>query len=205
MLANMVTSLFDKERIKTTDAKAKEARRQAERLITRAKKGYSAYQEHQSLKDAGKEAESRQMQAVALAHWRRAGRVVKKQSVLKKLFDVIAPQFLERNGGYTRILHLQHRQGDNAREVLLELVGVSEKHAETAESEKGKKKGKKAAAEKAPEGAVKKKRDKKSEKLKASKEEAKTAEESVPEKAPAEEVPAKDSTKEPSEGDKQDS
>lgn len=205
MLANMVTSLFDKERIKTTNAKAKEARRQAERLITRAKKGYSAYQEHQSLKEAGKEAESRQMQAVALAHWRQAGRVVKKQTVLKKLFDVIAPQFLERNGGYTRILHLEHRQGDNAREVLLELVGVSEKHAEAAEPEKSKKKGKKAAAEAAPEGDVEKKKAKKTKKAKASKEEAKAAEESAPEEAPAEQAPAEDSTKEPSEGDKPDS
>jgi large subunit ribosomal protein L17 len=168
MLNNMVTSLFDKERIKTTSAKAKEARRQAEQLITRAKKGYSAYQEHQSLKQAGKEDESRQMQAVALAHWRQAGRVVKNQSVLKKLFDVIAPQYLERNGGYTRILHLQHRQGDNAREVLLELVGVSERRAEAAKSEaaeKGAKKGKKAkkeeagAKEAAPKKKVKKKKE----------------------------------------------
>jgi len=205
MLANMVTSLFDKERIKTTDAKAKEARRQAERLITRAKKGYSAFQEHQSLKEAGKEAESRQMQAVALAHWRQAGRVVKKQTVLKKLFDVIAPQFLEREGGYTRILHLQHRLGDNAREVLLELVGVSEKHAETEEPDKGKKKDKKAAVEAAPEGNVEKKKGKKTKKAKASKEEVKAAEESAPEEAPVEEAPAEDSTKEPSEGDKPDS
>jgi large subunit ribosomal protein L17 len=124
MLANMVTSLFDKERITTTDAKAKEARRAAERLITRAKKGYTAYQEHQTLKEAGKEAEAKQMQAVALAHWRQAGRVVKKQAVLKKLFDVIAPQFLNREGGYTRILHLGNRLGDNEKTVLLELVGT---------------------------------------------------------------------------------
>jgi large subunit ribosomal protein L17 len=151
MLANMVTSLFDKERIKTTDAKAKEARRQAERLITRAKKGYTAYQEHQSLKEAGKEAEAKQMQAVALAHWRQAGRVVKKQSVLKKLFDVIAPQFLERNGGYTRILHLQHRPGDNARTVLLELVSEEEKEAEEAPKRKRKTKGKKESTQAAKE------------------------------------------------------
>ena len=91
MLANMVTSLFDKERIVTTDAKAKEARRTAERLITKAKKGYQAYQEHQSLKDAGKEVESKQMQAVALGHWRQASRVVRKTKTLKKLFDEIAP------------------------------------------------------------------------------------------------------------------
>jgi large subunit ribosomal protein L17 len=125
MLANMVTSLFDKERITTTDAKAKEARRAAERLITRAKKGYAAYQEHQSLKEAGNEADARRMQAVALAHWRQASRVIKKQTVLKKLFDDIAPLYMEREGGYTRILRLGNRSGDNAKTVLLELVDTA--------------------------------------------------------------------------------
>ncbi|MEE9269549.1 MAG: 50S ribosomal protein L17 [Candidatus Krumholzibacteria bacterium] len=125
MLANMVTSLFDKERITTTDAKAKEARRTAERLITRAKKGYAAYQEHQSLKEAGNEADARRMQAVALAHWRQASRVIKKQAVLKKLFDDIAPLYMEREGGYTRILRLGNRAGDNAKTVLLELVDTA--------------------------------------------------------------------------------
>lgn len=142
MLANMVTSLFDKERIVTTDAKAKEARRAADRLITRAKKGYQAYQEHKSLLDSGKQAEARQMQAVALAHWRQAGRVVRKQSTLKKLFDELAPQYLERQGGYTRILRLENRLGDNARTVLLELV----KEDEVVEEKPKKGKGKKAKA-----------------------------------------------------------
>lgn len=137
MLANMVTSLFDKERITTTDAKAKEARRHADRLITRAKKGYTAYQEYQSLKAAGKEAEARDKQAAALAHWRQASRVIKKQSVLKKLFDVLAPQYIERAGGYTRILHLGSRHGDSAKRVLLELVGteVAQEPTETSKTE----------------------------------------------------------------------
>ena len=168
MLNNMVTSLFDKERIKTTRPKAKEARRHAERLITRAKKGYSAYQEHLSLKDAGKEAEAKQMQAAALGHWRQAGRVVRKQSVLKKLFDVIAPQYLEREGGYTRILRLGPRQGDGAEMALLELVGYefkpdkgkddkgtpkksADKPAEKKKAEKKKTPEKKADAPKAEE------------------------------------------------------
>ena len=122
MLANMVTSLFDKERIQTTDAKAKEARRAAERLITRAKKGYTAYKEYESLRDAGNAVEAKQMQANALAHWRQAARVVQKKSVLKKLFDEIAPHYMEREGGYTRILRLGVRLGDNAQTVMLELV-----------------------------------------------------------------------------------
>jgi large subunit ribosomal protein L17 len=142
MLNNMVTSLFDKERITTTDAKAKEARRLAERLITRARKGYNAHQEGLSLKEAGKDDEARQMEAVALAHWRQAGRYVRKTSVLKKLFEEIAPQFVEREGGYTRIVRMNHRLGDNAKTVLLELVGtqqtekpMSKKKDEEAEEE----------------------------------------------------------------------
>ena len=132
MLSNMVMSLFEQERITTTDAKAKEARRTAERLITRAKKGYAAFQEHKSLKDAGKESEAKQMQAVALGHWRQASRVIRKKKVLKKLFDELAPLYMERDGGYTRILHLGTRLGDNAKTVLLELVD-SEKAAGKAE------------------------------------------------------------------------
>jgi large subunit ribosomal protein L17 len=171
MLANMVTSLFDKERIQTTAPKAKEARRAAERLITRAKKGYAAYKEYESLRDAGKEAEAKQMQANALAHWRMAGRVVRQTSVLKKLFNEIAPHYMEREGGYTRILRLGVRQGDNAQTVMLELV----------ETEKTKKpmmkKGKKAegaeGAEPAEEKPKAKEKAKKSAKEKEDKKEAK--------------------------------
>jgi large subunit ribosomal protein L17 len=108
-MRSMVTSLFDSERITTTAPKAKEARRLAERLITRAKKGHQAHK-------AGNT-------GVALAHWRGAGAVVRNTDVLRKLFDQIAPHFMERNGGYTRIIRLDHmRVGDNARLVLLELV-----------------------------------------------------------------------------------
>jgi large subunit ribosomal protein L17 len=132
MLNNMVTSLFASERIRTTDAKAKEARRLAERLITRAKKGNAAQQEGK--KD------------VALAHWRQAARYVRKTSVLRKLFEEIAPHYSERNGGYTRIVRLGTRPGDNARQVLLELVdttttmrpvGHDEKEGEGKSEKKG--------------------------------------------------------------------
>jgi len=144
MLNNMVTSLFEKERIQTTDPKAKEARRQAEQLITRAKRGYAAHKEHLALKDAGKETESKAMQAVALAHWRGVGRVVRNTLVLKKLFDEIAPQYMERPGGYTRIVKLGTRLGDNARMVLLELVGTKVTSAPL--TKKAKKKGEKEEA-----------------------------------------------------------
>jgi large subunit ribosomal protein L17 len=123
LMRSMVTSLFQTERITTTGPKAKEARRVAERLITRAKKGYRAHQEGLSLKSSGKEEEAKRMEATALAHWRQAGRFVRSTAVLRKLFDEIAPLYLERNGGYTRIIRLDHtRVGDNARMVLLELV-----------------------------------------------------------------------------------
>jgi large subunit ribosomal protein L17 len=109
LMRSMVTSLFDSERITTTAPKAKEARRVAERLITRAKKGKKAH-------DAGQT-------HVALAHWRGAGAFVRSTVVLRKLFDQLAPLYMERNGGYTRIIRLDHmRVGDNARMVLLELV-----------------------------------------------------------------------------------
>ena len=123
LMRSMVTSLFQTERITTTGPKAKEARRVAERLITRAKKGYRAHQEGLSLKSSGKEEEAKRMEAAALAHWRQAGRFVRSTTVLRKLFDEIAPLYLERNGGYTRIIRLdQNRVGDNAKMVLLELV-----------------------------------------------------------------------------------
>jgi large subunit ribosomal protein L17 len=169
----MVTSLFDKERIQTTDPKAKEARREAEKLITRAKKGYRAYKEHESLKEAGKEAESKQMQAVALAHWREAGRVVKDRTVLKKLFDEIAPHYIERPGGYTRIIKMGVRRlGDNARAVMLELVDTkttrepmmkkSKKKGEKEEAageEKAKGKGKRGAAKEKTEAKPEEKKE----------------------------------------------
>jgi large subunit ribosomal protein L17 len=155
MLSNMVTSLFAKERITTTDPKAKEARREAERLITRAKKGYAAYKEHQTHKEAGREAESKQMQAVALAHWREAGRVVRDRTVLKKLFDELAPLYMERPGGYTRIIKVGNRLGDNARTVLLELV--ESKVTREPMTKKAKKKGEK---EEGPEEEKGKKKEK---------------------------------------------
>jgi large subunit ribosomal protein L17 len=102
MLANMATSLFDKERIMTTLPRAKEVRHTAERLITYAKRGG--------------------LHAVRLAAVQ-----VRDESILKKLFETIAPSFKDRNGGYTRIIHADERIGDNAPMCYIELVGTSEK------------------------------------------------------------------------------
>ena len=97
MLANMVTSLFDHERIKTTEPKSKELRRTAEKLITLAKRGD--------------------------LHARRlAAKKVHDKKVLQKLFNDIAPRYAERNGGYTRITKLETRFGDNAPMAVIELV-----------------------------------------------------------------------------------
>lgn len=193
MISNMVTSLFDKERITTTSQKAKEARRQAEKLITRAKKGYAAHSEARTLLDAGKKDEAQQQQAVALNQWRLASRIVRKTHVLKKLFEEIAPQYMERPGGYTRILQTGMRLGDNAKTVMLELVGteitskpkLKKAHAEKEEEKKGKGKGKKAEAAE----PKKKKKGKKAEPVEAKTEEpaeAAAEEEKAPEAGKAE-------------------
>jgi large subunit ribosomal protein L17 len=93
----MITSLLRYERIKTTHAKAREARRLAERMITRAR--------------------------VDSVHNRRIiARDLQDKQVLAKLFVDVAPRFKERPGGYTRILKLGQRPGDAAEMVLLELV-----------------------------------------------------------------------------------
>ena len=97
MLRNLVTDLFRYGRIQTTDCRAKEARREAEKMITIAKKG-------------------------DLHARRQAIAYIKDEDVVTKLFDEIAPKYAERHGGYTRILKLGPRQGDNAEVVYLELV-----------------------------------------------------------------------------------
>ena len=97
LLRNLVTALFQYERIETTVAKAKEARRFAERMITFGKQGDLAARRH-------------------------VATFVTKPEVVSKLFSTIAPWYAERNGGYTRIVKLGPRQGDNAPMARVELV-----------------------------------------------------------------------------------
>ena len=106
MLRNMVTSLFRHERITTTAPKAKEAKRWADRMITLGKR---------ALED----------EKVALHVRRQAATFVNDETVLKKLFDEIAPAFKERKGGYTRIMRTGVRKGDMAEVAILELVTKS--------------------------------------------------------------------------------
>jgi large subunit ribosomal protein L17 len=98
MLANLATSLFDKERIITTVDRAKETRGLAERLITWAKRG-------------------------DLHSMRLAARVISNKDILKKLFSEIAKSYEKREGGYTRVIKLKQRKGDNATLAVFELVG----------------------------------------------------------------------------------
>lgn len=100
----MIAQLIEHERIETTQAKAAAVRGQAERLITLAKRGIKAG-------DAG------------MVHARRlaAARLSNPKAVMK-LFDDIAPRYADRLGGYTRVLKLGPRLGDNAEMVLLELI-----------------------------------------------------------------------------------
>lgn len=97
MMRNMVTSFLEHERITTTDTRAKELRKVVERMITLGKRG-------------------------ELHARRQALKVIRDEKVVAKLFDMIAPRYQERPGGYTRIIKLNNRQGDNAPMSVIELV-----------------------------------------------------------------------------------
>ena len=97
MLRNMVTSLLENGKMTTTVTRAKEVRAMAEKMITIAKTNN-------------------------LASKRQVFAFVTKEDVCKKLFDEIAPKYAERNGGYTRIVRIGVRRGDNAEMAIIELV-----------------------------------------------------------------------------------
>ncbi|MCK4547733.1 MAG: 50S ribosomal protein L17 [Candidatus Eisenbacteria sp.] len=121
MFRNMMASLIREERVKTTEAKAKEGRRWIDKLITLGKRGD--------------------------LHARRvAGRTVQDKAALKRLFDEIAPRYESRQGGYSRVLKLGPRKGDAAPMALLELVERKVVKAPPAEEGK-KKRGKKKTTE----------------------------------------------------------
>ncbi len=101
MFRNMVTSLFEHERIVTTEHKAKELRPIAEKMITLAKRG-------------------------DLHARRQALSYMRSKNVVAKLFDQIKDQFADRNGGYTRIIRTGIRTGDAAPMAIIELVGYQE-------------------------------------------------------------------------------
>ena len=97
MLANMVTSLFDNEVVRTTNARAKELRRTAEHMITFAKRG-DVHARRQVL------------------------RLIANKRVVTKLFEELGPRYQSRNGGYTRLVKIGIRRGDAAPMCIIELV-----------------------------------------------------------------------------------
>lgn len=101
-----MTELFRHGRIKTTEAKALAIRAQAEHLVTIAKHGRAKLNAQQH----------------DVAERRQVAAVLRDRQVVKKLFDEIAPRYMERPGGYTRIFKLGRRVGDGAEMVILELV-----------------------------------------------------------------------------------
>src|SRR5690348_5077608 len=97
ILANLATSLFEHGRIKTTEPKARALRPYAEKLITHAKKG-------------------------TLHNQREVKKKIRDKGIVHTLFAEIGPFFADRNGGYTRIIKVENRKGDNAPMAVIELV-----------------------------------------------------------------------------------
>jgi large subunit ribosomal protein L17 len=126
ILANLATALFEHGRIKTTETKARALRPYAEKLITHAKKG-------------------------TLHNRREVLKKIRDKDVVHNLFAEIGPFFADRNGGYTRIIKVEARKGDNAPMAVIELV---QEKTVTSEAERARRVGaSKAAAKAAPEAA----------------------------------------------------
>jgi large subunit ribosomal protein L17 len=117
MFRNLVTSLLDLEKVQTTDAKAKELRRIAERLITLGKRNAPSLVEA-----AGNDDEKARLTAVRVAAVRQAARSVRSRDVLQKLFSDLAERYQTRPGGYTRMVRVGRRAGDGAEMVIIELM-----------------------------------------------------------------------------------
>jgi large subunit ribosomal protein L17 len=115
LFSNLIAALFTHERIRTTDAKAKETRRLAERTITWARRVSDVL---------GKKPDRRSIdESARVVHAvRMARRVVRDRGAVLKLFDELAPRYFGRQGGYTRIVKLPQRPGDAAPMSLLELM-----------------------------------------------------------------------------------
>lgn len=138
MLRNMVTSLFKHEQVETTDARAKELRQVAERMITLAKRG-------------------------DLHARRQALATLREKAVVHRLFDELKDRFMDRQGGYVRIVKKENRKGDGALISIIQLLLKEES------KKKSKKKGKSAAGASDASAAKKKKEAKAEEKSSSAK------------------------------------
>lgn len=110
MLKSLVNSLVEHGRINTTVAKAKEIRGIAERVLTYGKKG-------------------------TVHHRRLAFKVLNNRTLVKKVFDELAPLYTDRNGGYTRVLKNGYRKGDSAPMAIIEFVEGSSKSKDKIKAE----------------------------------------------------------------------
>lgn len=108
---NMVEALIENEKITTTVAKAKELRRVAEKIITKAR-------------------------VKNLHTIRQINKLIKDETLLMKLFNDIAPRYEKRNGGYTRIIKLTARKGDGAEMCIIELLGEEEQVSKRKKAKK---------------------------------------------------------------------
>jgi len=122
-LANLAAALFAHKSIMTTTPKAKEARSTVERLITFAKRG-------------------------DLAARRQVLRTIPNKELVRELFEEIAPKYADRNGGYTRVVKIGHRSGDNAAMAIFELVGYEGVQAAKIEKKRQQREAKSRQAEK---------------------------------------------------------
>jgi len=130
MLRNLVTSLLEHEKVKTTDAKAKELRPLAEKMIGLAKRG-------------------------DLHARRQVLSVVRKGEVVRKLFDTLSPRYQSRTGGYVRIVKLGNRPGDGAPVSVVELIAEAKETAKKGRAKKKREKPKRSERTKLPETASK--------------------------------------------------
>ena len=150
MFRNLTANLVLNERIETTEAKAKELRRVAERLITKAiRLGEISYTPQEKLSDVdkGKRLATKRLISAFLPRWGTSvakGGETKKVDLVEKVLLDLAKRFSKRPGGYTRTVKMGQRRGDNAPLVIIEFVD----QAGAVEGEGGEKKAKKKAAPK---------------------------------------------------------
>jgi len=121
LMRNLITCLLREERIQTTDPKAKEVRRWTDRVITLGKQG-------------------------SLHARRQALRIMRDKAIVRKLFDILAPRFKDRPGGYTRIIKIGRRRGDAAPISVIELVASPDSVTETPRGRR-KRRGRRSAKE----------------------------------------------------------
>lgn len=117
MFRNMATSLIEEERIQTTVAKAKELRRIVEKLITAGRRNAESV-----VAAAGSDEERTARTMARVAAVRQAGKTVRNRFALQKLFGELAERYIDRPGGYTRIIRVGRRLGDNAEMAIIELI-----------------------------------------------------------------------------------